>query len=134
MKKVVVFAIMIFIVLADGFAEEGEVQELAMIAKKWKFFPNTITVEKDVAVTLFITSVDVTHGFGMGDFDFSAEINGEKVEGGPVKLQSGQITAVTFIPSRTGEFAFGCTVFCGSGHRTMKGVINVVDRPSENQL
>lgn len=133
MKKAVFFSIMILIVLADGFAEQ-EVQELAMIARKWEFFPSTITVLKDIPVTLFITSIDVTHGFGIRDFDVSREIDGEKMDGGPVKLQKGRITTVSFIPNETGEFIFNCTVFCGSGHRTMKGVINVLDQPSENTL
>lgn len=131
MKKVFLFLMMILFALANGIAEE-EVRELAIIAKRWDFFPSTITVKKDIPVRIFITSIDATHGFGLQEFDVFREIAGKKQNGGLIKLQKGQLTIVTFTPVKTGEFDFFCTVRCGSGHGGMKGTVIVEEQPDGN--
>lgn len=109
------------VVVGDGAAEKTEsksqpqaqpeaiVKEFLIIAKQWSFVPDTITVSKGDTVRLKITSVDVTHGFALPDFDVS------------VNLQPGEEEVIEFVADKEGTFRFYCSVFCGSGHSSMDG-------------
>jgi cytochrome c oxidase subunit 2 len=37
----------------------------------------------------------------------------------------GKISRVRFTPDKSGQFAFQCDIFCGSGHEDMAGLITV---------
>ena len=86
---------------------------IGVTARQWAFEPSTITVKLGQKVTLNITSTDVTHGIGIPDFGVNTN------------LEAGKTSAVTFTPDKTGSFTFFCSVFCGSGHRDMKGTLVV---------
>lgn len=113
MKKIIFFFVVLLFVSSIGFAEEG-VQEFSIIAKQWEFFPNTITVEKGVPVKVYITTIDVPHGFKLSEF-----------KAPNLKLKKGEITTLTFTPTKVGSFTFACSVLCGKGHGRMKGQIIV---------
>lgn len=82
-------------------------------AKKWEFSPSTITVNKGDTVVINITSTDVSHGFFIPDFNVNTSIS------------AGKTSSVSFVASKTGTFSFSCSVFCGSGHGSMTGVLIV---------
>ena len=84
-------------------------------AKSFSFEPSTITVKKGDKVTLNITSVDVTHGFSLSAFGVSET------------LAPNTTKTVTFTADKTGSFSFFCSVFCGSGHGSMKGTLVVTE-------
>lgn len=98
-----------------GINETGEknVYEINMVAKKFEFDPHTIVVNKGEKVMLNIVSTDVAHGFSLPDFDINIDLPVDK------------IVKVEFVADKTGEFEFECSVFCGSGHRDMKGRVIV---------
>ncbi|MBI4099201.1 cupredoxin domain-containing protein [Candidatus Parcubacteria bacterium] len=96
-------------------APPSEVQEFTLTARQWEFEPSTVTVKKGVPVRLRITSIDVAHGFRLSDFDVNAT------------LAPNQTQAVEFTPTKTGEFSFACSVFCGSGHSGMRGTLRVIE-------
>lgn len=85
------------------------VKEFAVTAKNWEFDPGTITVHKGDTVRLVITSVDVAHGFALNDFNVS------------VNLPPGETKIVEFVADTVGTYTFFCNVFCGEGHRGMRG-------------
>ena len=89
------------------------IKSFSITAKRWAFEPATITVNKGDVVRLAIESVDVTHGFGLPDFNVSQN------------LKPGETTIVEFTADKTGTFTFFCSVFCGSGHSEMKGKLIV---------
>jgi plastocyanin len=89
-------------------------------ARQWSFDPSTITVDEGDAVTLNITSMDVTHGFSITEFGVNAT------------LVPGQTTTVNFTASRAGSFSFFCSVSCGSGHSSMRGTLIVNAAPASN--
>lgn len=91
----------------------GTVREFTMTARQWEFEPSTITVNKGDKVKLFIRSVDVTHGFGLPAFGIDE------------RLEAGETTNVEFTADKSGTFRFSCTVFCGSGHSAMNGMLIV---------
>ena len=103
-------------VVNDGSGEDSTnagVVEFNMIAKQWEFDPETITVNQGNKVILHIKSVDVTHGFALPDFNVNAN------------LAPGKTVDVEFTADKKGTFTFQCSVFCGSGHREMKGKLVV---------
>lgn len=89
-------------------------------AFQWGYNPDTITVRQGDNVTLYLTSNDVTHGFELDAFGVNAVIT------------PGQTTTVNFIANKPGTYTFYCSVFCGSGHPTMRGTLIVI--PSGNTM
>ncbi len=113
MKKAILFFVVLLLILPGAFAEE-EVQELAIIAKQWEFFPSIIRVKKDVPVKVYLTTVDVPHGFKLPDLKVPS-----------AKLTKGEIITLTFTPTKVGNYTFACSVFCGENHKKMNGRIIV---------
>ncbi len=97
----------------DALVVASQVKEFTVTAKNWDFTPATITVNKGDRVRLKITSADVPHSFTLPDFKIDQ------------KLEPGIVATVEFTADRAGEFGFRCMVFCGSGHRGMKGTLVV---------
>jgi len=94
--------------------QSAPVQVIKMTAKKYRFSPNTITVKQGQRVKLMITALDATHGFAI------------KAYGVNQKLPKGKPVAVEFTANKAGTFEFRCSVFCGIGHRKMRGKLVVV--------
>jgi cytochrome c oxidase subunit II len=89
------------------------VREVKVEAAKFAFKPDQIVVKKGEKLRLLITATDVQHGFALPDF---------KID---VKLPPNKPQVIEFTPDKAGEFAFRCSVYCGSGHGDMKGTLLV---------
>ena len=90
-----------------------EVKEFNVIAKKWDFSPDTITVNEGDTVVLNVESIDVSHGFVLPEFGVSEF------------LSPGNTVKIEFVADKKGTFSFFCNVFCGSGHSGMRGTLIV---------
>ncbi len=88
-------------------------QEFVITAKQWEFNPNTITVNEGDKVRLKITSTDVPHGFALPTFKINR------------RLEPGQEEIIEFIANKKGSFEFFCSVYCGAGHKNMRGTFIV---------
>jgi heme/copper-type cytochrome/quinol oxidase subunit 2 len=97
--------------VADPMATEVTID---MKAYKYAFDPGDITVYEGQKITLNITSLDRKHGLKLEAYDINAIV------------EPGKPATVTFVADKTGEFPFKCSVFCGTGHMSMKGVLKVV--------
>lgn len=86
---------------------------IVITAKSWAFEPAEIRITKDETVTLEVTSVDVAHGF----FIPALGINEQ--------LEPGTTVRVELQPKEAGTFPMICNVYCGAGHRDMRGTIIV---------
>ena len=91
----------------------GDVKEFTLTAKRFEFSPSTITVNKGDKVKITITSMDVTHGFSLPDFNINE------------RLEPNQPVTVEFVAGKTGTFTFRCNIICGSGHSSMSGTLIV---------
>jgi cytochrome c oxidase subunit 2 len=100
-------------------ATEGtsDARGIEVIAKKYEFNPNVVTVKQGDHVKLVITAIDRDHGFKLEPF---------KID---LKLKKGKPTTIQFIADRAGSFRFQCSDFCGLGHGEMKGKL-VVEKAS----
>lgn len=95
-------------------AAQPKEQVIKILARKFTYTPNKLTLKKGVPVVLELTTADVLMGFSVPDFDVRADII------------PGRVARVRLVPDKVGTFAFLCDIFCGSGHETMNGTITVV--------
>jgi len=91
----------------------GEVKTFNIIARRFSFEPNEIIVQKGDKVRLIITSVDTTHGLTIPEYGININIKG------------GETITQEFIADKKGQFNFACSIFCGSGHSEMEGMLIV---------
>jgi cytochrome c oxidase subunit 2 len=82
-------------------------------AKQFTFEPAEIRVKQGEKVKLEITSVDVDHGFALPTFNLNAT------------LKPNEMTTLEFVADKKGTFPFFCSIFCGSGHGSMRGSLIV---------
>ena len=114
--KVCAIAILMLGVAAEtGATKPTAGQRINIVAKRFAYEPNEITVRKGQPVTLVFHSQDVNHGFQADEFHVKTEIP---------KHQTSQ---VTFTPEEDGTFGGKCAHFCGAGHGEMQLTIHVTD-------
>jgi cytochrome c oxidase subunit II len=94
-------------------ASPAHMVRIQMTARKYIFNPDVIAVKQGDHVGLVITAVDHDHGIAIPAFGVNQH------------LKKGLPTTVSFIASKPGTFPFHCSVFCGLGHRHMKGKLVV---------
>jgi cytochrome c oxidase subunit 2 len=99
--------------LAARQAAASGVHEFTVTAKQFEFDPSVITVKKGEKVRLMITAIDHNHGFKLEAFDIDQV------------LKKGDPTLIEFTAAKAGTFEFKCSVYCGKGHRKMKGKLVV---------
>jgi cytochrome c oxidase subunit 2 len=88
---------------------------LEIVAKRWEFAPNEITVKKGVPVKITLTSKDVDHGLKFAALNVALAAKKDKV------------SEVTFTPEQVGTFTGQCFKFCGAGHGSMKLTLHVTE-------
>jgi cytochrome c oxidase subunit 2 len=98
---------------ALGAAQPKE-KVVKIVARRFTYNPNRLTLKMGVPVVFELTSLDVVMGFSLPDFQTRADI------------VPGKVTRLRFTPDKAGSFTFLCDIFCGSGHETMNGTLNVV--------
>jgi cytochrome c oxidase subunit 2 len=99
----------------DG-SEPGQ-YDVYIEAKQFLFVPGTnnpVRVPADSTVTFHVTSTDVMHGF---------EVVGTNIN---TMAVPGQVATVTVEFDEPGEYGLVCNEYCGSGHHTMEGSLEVV--------
>jgi len=123
MKGVKLLSILIIIISITGImvyvgtknnTTEPDTVLIQVTSEQFRFIPNKITVDFGTDVTLNITSVDVTHGFQIDEFNI---LN--------VVVPAGESVQVNFVANQRGEFYFYCTVLCGTGHADHIGTLIV---------
>jgi cytochrome c oxidase subunit 2 len=92
----------------------AEAQVIRVVARKFVFLPNEITLKQGEPVVLELTAPEVVMGFALPDLKLRVDI----VPGQPARLP--------ITPERAGSFPFLCDIFCGDGHEGMSGMLHVV--------
>ncbi|MDD5712394.1 MAG: cupredoxin domain-containing protein [Smithellaceae bacterium] len=98
-----------------GISLGQEEQVIKVVAKRFEYSPNTITVKIGVPVDLEFTSLDRLHGFNCPGLSIRTDI------------YPGKVNRLQFVPQKKGTFPFHCDNFCGSGHEGMTGTLLVTD-------
>ncbi|HEX4583666.1 MAG TPA: cupredoxin domain-containing protein [Burkholderiaceae bacterium] len=95
-------------------AAQPKEQVIKIVARRFTYSPDQLTLKKGVPVVLELTTADVVMGFSAPDFQVRTDI------------VPGKVAKVRLVPDKVGTFEFLCDIFCGSGHEMMNGTITVV--------
>ncbi len=91
-----------------GVPHAAEPRVIEIVAKRFQFTPDQVTLKKDEPVILRLHSEDVIHGFLMKKLGIDAII------------EPGKTVDVPLTPHEAGRFITICDHFCGAGHGNMK--------------
>jgi cytochrome c oxidase subunit II len=94
----------------------GDTRHIDIVASRFSFEPNEITVKKGESVTLSLRSMDVTHGLVIEQLHLRID-----------EIHKGRSADVAFSPDTTGTFEGKCAHFCGKGHGSMIFTVHVVE-------
>lgn len=101
----------------SGVERKGNKVTIRMVSFAPSFEPSDITLKVGDEVTLYLTNIDkvqdLTHGFGLPDYNIQFVINPQETK------------SVTFKVDKPGVFWFYCTNFCHALHLEMRGRIMV---------
>ena len=97
------------VAVAARAATGAEPRRIPVVARKFVFIPNEITVKQGESVVLEFSAPEVAMGF------FAPEL------GLRALLVPGEVAKVPFTADKAGRFDFLCDVFCGDGHEGMNG-------------
>ncbi len=89
-------------------------------AFQYYFSPDPLVVYAGEEVELKVKSGDIEHGVVIPEIDFSAKM--------PVDER---VSAIFTAPTKPGEYPMFCSIYCGSGHGDMKGMLVVLPKPSK---
>lgn len=111
-------------------AAQDAAQVIEVSAKKYEFAPAEIHVKKGTSVRLKVTATDRDHGIELDAFPQGSDKKGDpglkfSVEKPTFKLPTNEAQTIEFTANQPGTYEFKCSVFCGTGHRGMKGQIIV---------
>lgn len=126
MKKLVFLFTMIFFIACSAATQKvdfssynlsGEVTDDIRVIEvesfRYSYSPNIIVVNSGERVRIKLSTRDTEHGFNIPEINFD------------LKVKKGKPTEGEFSAPKPGIYEIRCSVFCGSGHRKMKGTLVV---------
>jgi cytochrome c oxidase subunit II len=114
--KPLVLLAAIFLVGSLAAGHPDSPRRIQIIAKKFTYEPDVITLKKGQPVVLVMRSVDVTHGLKVDELNITTR-----------DIKKSRETDIQLTPQQTGHFVGQCANFCGTGHGEMKLQIDVVE-------
>ena len=97
------------VAVAARAAAQGGARRIPVVARKFVFIPNEITVRQGESVVLEFTAPEVAMGF-------FAPVLGLRT-----LIVPGETSRVAFTAGKPGRYDFLCDVFCGDGHEGING-------------
>ena len=113
MRKFIFMMLAILATLPNVLRAGDSPRVVEIKAKKFEYSPKEIHLKKGEPVILRLETLDRKHGFKVPELGLEAVV------------KPGETTDVNVLPEKVGVFHFHCSVFCGSGHEDMGGVIYV---------
>jgi cytochrome c oxidase subunit II len=114
--KAVVFMAAILLVWSVAAGRAESPRRIEIIAKRFTYDPDAITLKRGEPVVLVMRSADVTHGI---------KVDALNIRSGEIKKDKD--TEIQITPEKVGHYVGQCAHFCGTGHGEMKLQINVVE-------
>jgi len=109
------FLVAMFLVWSTPAGHAESPRRIEIIAKRFTYDPEVITLKKGQPVVLVLRSTDVTHGLKISEMNVLSE-----------NIKKGKKTEIQFTPEETGHYVGRCAHFCGQGHGSMTLQIEVV--------
>lgn len=92
------------------------------VAESGGWMPEMIQAEVGQPVHLRLTSVDVMHGFAIG-----------QMPGPALDMEPGKVVETTLVFDQPGKYMYYCTRWCGPNHWRMRGTIEITGAASQPQ-
>lgn len=92
---------------------QAGVKEYDVVAQQWSFVPSVFAVNLGDTVKMHVHTIDVAHGVSIPDFNVNKVID------------PGQTVDIEFVANKKGTFDIFCSVYCGTGHTSMKATLIV---------
>jgi cytochrome c oxidase subunit 2 len=89
---------------------------ITMVAARYGFFPQNMSVPVDTPIKIRLASADVLHGIHTAGTNFNTMV-------GP-----GYVSEVNTLFPKAGKFPMFCNEYCGLGHDYMWAKLNVVSK------
>src|ERR1700733_2982662 len=86
-----------------------------LTAHRFTYDQDVITLKKGEPVVLVVKTQDVPHGMRIKELNVA------------LKIPAPGTAQAQFTPDKAGDFVGQCSVFCGSGHGSMKITLHVVE-------
>ena len=115
--------LMLFAVVGSRWVGAQEIEAIEILAERFTFTPNQISMTVGTTVELRIRSDDTMHGF---------RIVGRNVNVLVPKRRQGEVVVI-FEATTVGRFRFECSRLCGAGHNFMRGEIIVTEKPNQEE-
>jgi len=87
--------------------------DVYVLARMWSWYP-ALRLHQGVTYKIHLSSMDLNHGFSL----YPANLN--------LQIVPGYDYALTMQPNQAGDYRIVCNEFCGIGHHTMVGKIEVL--------
>jgi|ERR1700730_457439 cytochrome c oxidase subunit 2 len=113
--KPAVFLAAVFLIWSIPAGGAEPPRRIEIIAKRFTYDPEVITLKRGEPVVLVLRSADVTHGLKIAEMNIKSE-----------EIKKGKETEIQFTPEETGHFVGQCAHFCGKGHGSMTLQIDVI--------
>jgi cytochrome c oxidase subunit 2 len=111
-QAVLLGTVALFVGISVGRAEAPK--RIEIVAGRFAYKPDAITLKKGEPVVLVLQSSDVTHGLKVPELNIKSEV------------KKGKDTEIQVTPEEVGHFTGKCAHFCGKGHGSMILRIDVV--------
>jgi cytochrome c oxidase subunit II len=102
-------------IIVSAEVAQSDEQHVSMLAMRFDYLPDTVTVRKGKPVALELSALDRIHGFDAPGLGLRTTI----APGAP--------TILRFTPEKAGVYNVHCDNLCGDGHEGMSGQIVVTD-------
>jgi cytochrome c oxidase subunit 2 len=115
LSNLMIGAVLLGISIADSRLAPADTapKRIDVLAKRFQFAPDNITLRKGEPVVLVFQSEDVPHGIRFRELNLETEIH------------KGHASELSFTPTVAGDFVGHCSRFCGSGHGSMLLTLHV---------
>lgn len=110
--------------LLAGTANPPGERTFHIVARKYAYSPPIIHVNRGDHVTIYLTSLDVTHGFYLDGYDLDASITPDekpKIRHPSRGDKFAEAPVIQFVANREGKFRYRCSQSCGAMHPFMIG-------------
>jgi len=100
-----------------------------LVAEQWNFMVNGTVDTRSAPITVHVGDNVTFLLHSTFEEDPSFNQHGFFIQGiteVPITVPADQDTAVTIVPNQPGEYSIICTIFCGTGHGSMRGTLIVL--------
>jgi len=97
-------------------SDESTIKVIELTASNWEFeVTSADEIHEGDTVQIKVTGTQGSHGLKFEDLDVAIS-----------SIKSGDTETVEFIAPAAGDYRYYCSIFCGSGHSSMDGILVVL--------